>query len=61
MEYMVANKANVQKYPVIAECFEEYTRKVGSMLAGNIPPGMGIMRVIPIESAIEGGHPPGFL
>ncbi len=54
MEYMVANKANVAKYPVIAECFEEYTRKVGTMLAGNVPPGMGVMRVIPIESAIEG-------
>lgn len=54
MEYMVANKANVEKYPVIAQCFEEYTRKVGSMLAGNVPPGMGVMRVIPIESAIEG-------
>ena len=25
MEYMVANKENVKKYPEIAECFEEYT------------------------------------
>lgn len=54
MEYMVVNKENVEKYPVIAECFEEYTRKVGGMLAGNVPPGLGIMRVIPIQSAIEG-------
>lgn len=54
MEYMVVNKENVAKYPVIAECFEEYTRKVGGMLAGHVPPGLGIMRVIPINSAIEG-------
>ena len=54
MEYMVANKANVEKYPVIAECFEEYTRKLGPVLAGNLPIGMGVMRVIPIETAIEG-------
>lgn len=54
MEYMVANKENVTKYPVIAECFEEYTRKLGPTLAGNLPIGMGVMRVIPIDSAIEG-------
>jgi NADPH-dependent glutamate synthase beta subunit-like oxidoreductase/Na+-translocating ferredoxin:NAD+ oxidoreductase RNF subunit RnfB len=54
MEYMVANKTNVEKYPVIAECFEEYTRKLGPLLAGNLPIGTGVMRVIPIESAIEG-------
>jgi len=54
MEYMVANKENIKKYPVIAECFEEYTRKLGALMAGNIPIGLGVMRVIPIESAIEG-------
>jgi len=54
MEYMVANKENVEKYPVIGECFEEYTRKLGVIMAGNLPVGMGVMRVIPIESAIEG-------
>ncbi len=53
MEYMVANKENVAKYPVIGECFEEYTRKLGVVLAGNLPVGMGVMRVIPIDSAIE--------
>ena len=54
MEYMVANKGNVAKYPVIAECFEEYTRKLGGLMAGNIPVGLGVMRVIPIETAIDG-------
>ncbi|ERK30313.1 FAD-dependent oxidoreductase [Clostridium intestinale] len=54
MEYMVDNKENVEKYPVIAECFEEYTRKLGALMAGNIPVGLGVMRVIPIQSAIDG-------
>lgn len=54
MEYMVANRGNVKKYPVIAECFEEYTRKLGPILAGNLPVGMGVMRVIPIDSSIDG-------
>ena len=54
MEYLVANKENVAKYPVIAECFEEYTRKVGKLMIGNIPLGLGVMRVIPIGSSIDG-------
>jgi NADPH-dependent glutamate synthase beta subunit-like oxidoreductase len=54
MEYMVDKKSNVEKYPVIAECFEEYTRKLGALMAGNIPVGLGVMRVIPVQSAIDG-------
>ncbi|WLR42701.1 FAD-dependent oxidoreductase [Bacillus carboniphilus] len=54
MEFMVVNKENVKKYPQIAECFEEYSRTKGAMLAGNVPVGAGLMRVIPIESAIHG-------
>jgi NADPH-dependent glutamate synthase beta chain and related oxidoreductases len=54
MEYMVANAANVAKYPDIALCFEEYTRKLGKLMIGNLPLGMGVMRVIPIDSAIQG-------
>jgi NADPH-dependent glutamate synthase beta subunit-like oxidoreductase/formate hydrogenlyase subunit 6/NADH:ubiquinone oxidoreductase subunit I/predicted transcriptional regulator len=54
MEFMVVRKENVAKYPQIAECFEEYSRVKGGMFAGNIPIGVGTMRVIPIESAIQG-------
>lgn len=54
MEYMVDNKANLEKYPVIGQCFEEYTRKLGALMAGNIPVGLGVMRVIPVQSAIDG-------
>lgn len=54
MEYMVDNKENLKKYPVIGECFEEYTRKLGALMAGNIPIGLGVMRVIPVQAAIDG-------
>ena len=54
MEFMVVNKENVKKYPQIAECFEQYSREKGVLLAGNVPPGLGVMRVIPIQSAIDG-------
>jgi len=54
MEMMVNNKENVKKYPQIAEAFEEYGRARGPAAAGNFPVGIGLMRVIPIETAIEG-------
>jgi NADPH-dependent glutamate synthase beta subunit-like oxidoreductase len=54
MEYMVDKKENLEKYPVIGQCFEEYTRKLGALMAGNIPVGLGVMRVIPVQSAIDG-------
>jgi NADPH-dependent glutamate synthase beta subunit-like oxidoreductase/NAD-dependent dihydropyrimidine dehydrogenase PreA subunit len=54
MEYMVANRKNVAEHPEIGLCFEEYTRKVGKLMIGNLPLGMGVMRVIPITKAIEG-------
>jgi NADPH-dependent glutamate synthase beta subunit-like oxidoreductase/NAD-dependent dihydropyrimidine dehydrogenase PreA subunit len=54
MEMMVGNKANAEKYPVIGECFEEYTRRRTAMLAPNMPVGNGLMRVIPVEKAISG-------
>ncbi|SHJ17635.1 NADPH-dependent glutamate synthase beta chain [Clostridium amylolyticum] len=54
MEMMVNNKENVKKYPEIAEAFEAYGRVRGGISAGNFPIGKGLMRVIPIEHAIEG-------
>ncbi|QVK18198.1 FAD-dependent oxidoreductase [Mycoplasmatota bacterium] len=54
MEMMVNNKENVEKYPEIAICFDDYGRKKGPMAAGNIPMGVGPMRVIPIEQSISG-------
>ncbi|GAA0220100.1 FAD-dependent oxidoreductase [Metaclostridioides mangenotii] len=54
MEMMVNNKENVKKYPQIAEAFEAYGRVRGPNTVGNFPVGIGLMRVIPIEQAIEG-------
>ncbi len=54
MEMMTNNKENVAKYPIIAEGFEAYGRIRGAMSAGMFPVGVSLMRVIPIESAIDG-------
>ncbi len=54
MEMMTNNKKNVAKYPQIAEAFEAYGRVRGPRTAGSFPVGVGLMRVIPIESAIDG-------
>lgn len=54
MEIIVNNLDNVKKYPVVAYAMEAYGRVRGPMSAGMFPPGIGLMRVIPIESAIDG-------
>lgn len=54
MEMIVNNLDVVKKYPVVAYAMEAYGRVRGPMSAGMFPPGIGLMRVIPIETAIEG-------
>ena len=54
MEMMTNNKENVKKYPQIAESFEAYGRVRGPATTGAFPVGVGLMRVIPIETAIDG-------
>ncbi len=54
MEMVVNNLDNVKKYPVVAYAMEAYGRVRGPMSAGMFPPGIGLMRVIPIESTIDG-------
>jgi NADPH-dependent glutamate synthase beta subunit-like oxidoreductase/Fe-S-cluster-containing hydrogenase component 2 len=54
MEMMVNNKENVKKYPQIAKAFEAYGRVRGPKSTGAFPVGVGLMRVIPIERAIDG-------
>lgn len=53
MEALVDNVALATKYPQIPAAFAEYTIKRIIPLTGNLPPGRGVMRVIPIESAIK--------
>lgn len=54
MEVLVGNKELVEANPVIAQAFSEYTIKRIIPLAGALPVGGGVMRVIPIERAING-------
>jgi NADPH-dependent glutamate synthase beta subunit-like oxidoreductase/NAD-dependent dihydropyrimidine dehydrogenase PreA subunit len=54
MEMIVNNLDNVKKYPVVAYAMEAYGRVRGPLSAGMFPAGIGLMRVIPIESAIDG-------
>ena len=54
MEMMTNNKENVKNHPQIAEAFEAYGRVRGPATTGSFPVGIGLMRVIPIESAIDG-------
>lgn len=54
MEMMVNNLKNVRKYPQMAVAFNDYGLLRGAASAGMFPVGVGLMRVIPIESAISG-------
>lgn len=54
LEMMVNNTAQVEKHPQIGKAFEEYTRIRIANIAPNLPMGSGMMRVVPIETAIEG-------
>ncbi len=54
MEMIVNNLDVVSKYPIVAYAMEAYGRVRGPMSAGMFPPGIGLMRVIPIEMSIEG-------
>ena len=53
MEGILSVRDQCDKYPVLGECFEEYTRRRVSMLAPFMDVGMNMMRVIPVQSAIE--------
>jgi len=54
MEMIVNNLDVVKKHPIVAYAMEAYGRVRGPMSSGMFPPGIGLMRVIPIETAIEG-------
>lgn len=53
MEMMVGNKAQVEAHPEIARCFDEYTLKNMKLMTPNLPRGMGVMRVIPVQKSID--------
>ncbi len=53
MEGVLSNREQCDRYPVLGECFERYTRERVGMLAPFMDVGMNLMRVIPVQSAIE--------
>jgi len=54
MEMVVNNKELIKKYPELGAAFDAFGKKKGPLAAGNIPVGSGPMRVIPIETSIDG-------
>lgn len=57
LEALVDNVKLAEQFPQIPEAFAEYTIKRIIPLAGNLKVGHGVMRVIPIESAIDKLNP----
>ena len=53
-EMVVNHKENAAKYPQISKAFDDYGLMRNPIAAGNFPVGLGLMRVIPIESSIDG-------
>jgi len=53
LEMMVGNRDQLAKHPEIAKAFEEYTRIRMGTMSPMLPAGHSVMRVIPIESAID--------
>ena len=54
MEMLVNNQELLATHPEVGRAFEEYTRIRMATMAPMLPNGYGLMRVVPIESAIEG-------
>lgn len=54
MEKMMNNRAQCEEHPEISAAFEEYARLRGGLLSPKLPVGASPMRVIPIQSAIDG-------
>ncbi len=54
MEAIVNNSKNSTGFKQIGEAFDNYGRRRAPLAIGNFPIGTGPMRVIPIESAIDG-------
>ena len=53
MEMLVNNQTLLKEHPEIGRAFEEYTRIRMETMTPILPNGYGLMRVVPVESAIE--------
>ena len=54
LEMMVNQEELLETHPEVGRAFEEYTRNLAANMGAMIPDGYGLMRVIPVESALEG-------
>ena len=54
LEMMVNQKELLETHPEVGRAFDEYTRNLAANMGAMIPDGYGLMRVIPVESALEG-------
>ena len=54
LEMMVNNQKLMTEHPEVGRAFEEYTRLRMQALGPLLPDGYGLMRVIPVESALDG-------
>ena len=54
LEMMVNNVELMKAHPEVGRAFEEYTRIRMQTMGPILPDGYGLMRVIPVESALEG-------
>ena len=54
LEMMVNNHEQLEAHPEIGFAFEKYTRERLAPMTPMLPQGMAMMRVVPIESSIEG-------
>ena len=54
LEMMVNNQELLHEHPEVGRAFEEYTRLRMQSMGPILPDGYGLMRVIPVESAIDG-------
>ena len=53
MEMLVNNQELLETHPEVGRAFEEYTRIRMQTMSPLIPEGYGLMRVVPVESAIK--------
>lgn len=53
LEMMVGNEAQLKAHPEIGKGFEEYTRLRMGTMSPMLPTSSGLMRVVPVESAIS--------
>lgn len=53
LEMMVNQKELLETHPEVGRAFEEYTRNLAANMGAMLPNGYGLMRVVPVESAIQ--------